>query len=62
MSFQEDCARLGDELVRLVDSGVPAKEAAVAVGVSRQRCYAILRAMGRSAGRPRGSRRPVDPE
>lgn len=50
MSFSEDCARLGDQLARLVDAGMPVKEAAVAVGVSRDRCYAILRAIGRPAG------------
>ncbi|TCP53961.1 hypothetical protein EV191_1031, partial [Tamaricihabitans halophyticus] len=62
MSFQEDCARFGDQLVRLVDCGVLVKEAAVVVGVSRQRCYAILRAIGRPVGRPRGPGRPVDAE
>lgn len=54
MSFSEDCARFGDQLARLVDAGVPVKEAAVAVGLSRDRCYAILRAIGRPAGAVRG--------
>lgn len=54
MSFSEDCARFGDQLARLVDAGVPVKEAAVAVGLSRGRCYAILRAIGRPAGQARG--------
>lgn len=62
MSFQEDCARFGDQLARLVDSGVPVKEAAVAVGVPRQRCYAILRAIGRPVGPPRGLGRLADAE
>lgn len=60
MSFSEDCVRLGDQLARLVDAGVPVKEAAVAVGVSRDRCYAILRAIGRPAGQPRGRRERAD--
>ncbi len=54
MSFLEDCARFGDQLAKLVDAGVPVKEAAVAVGLSRDRCYAILRAIGRPAGQARG--------
>ena len=54
MSFSEDCLRCGDQLAKLVDAGVPVRDAASAVGVSRQRAYAILRAMGR----PRGSTRP----
>jgi transposase, IS30 family len=54
MSFQEDCARVGDELARLVDAGAPVREAAVAVGLSRERCYAILRVIGRPAGQARG--------
>lgn len=53
MSFQEDCERFGEELARLVDAGVPVKEAAIAVGVSRRRCYAILRAINRPVGKPR---------
>ena len=54
MSFSEDCARFGDQLARLVDAGVPVKEAAVAAGLSRDRCYAILREIGRPAGAARG--------
>lgn len=54
MSFQEDCVRFGDQLARLVDAGVPVKEAAVAIGLPRQRCYAILRVIGRPVGKPRG--------
>lgn len=60
MSFSEDCARFGDRLARLVDSGVPVRDAASALGVSRERCYAILRAAGRPVGRPRGPRRHAD--
>jgi IS30 family transposase len=55
MSFSEDCVRFGDQLARLVDAGVPVKEAAVAVGLSRDRCYAILRAIGRPVGQARGT-------
>ena len=51
MSFQEDCVRFGDQLAQLVDAGVPAKEAAAVIGLSRQRCYAIPRAIGRPVGR-----------
>ncbi len=54
MSFQEDCVRFGDQLVRLADSGVSVTEAAVAIGLPRSRCYAILRAIGRPMGKPRG--------
>lgn len=61
MSFSEDCARFGDQLAGLVGAGVPVKEAAVAVGVSRQRCYAILRAIGRPVGRARGRGGVADP-
>lgn len=62
MSFSEDCARFGDQLARLVDAGVPVKEAAVAVGVSQQRCYSILRAVGRPVGKVRGHRGAADPD
>jgi hypothetical protein len=50
VSFSEDCVRFGDELAKLVDAGVPVKDAAVAVGISPGRCYAILRATGRPVG------------
>ena len=50
MSFSEDCVRFGDRLAKLVDAGVPVKEAARSLGISRQRCYAILRATGRPVG------------
>ena len=60
MSFSEDCVRFGDRLARLVDAGIPVKEAAVVVGLSRGRCYAILRAIGRPVGRTRGSGKGVD--
>ena len=52
--------RFGDQLARLVDAGVPVKEAAVVVGVSRGRCYAILRAIGRPVGQASGRRERVD--
>ena len=60
MLFSEDCARFGDQLARLVDAGVPVKVAAVAVGLSRDRCYAILRAIGRPVGQARGPGTRVD--
>ncbi len=60
MLFLEDCARFGDQLARLVDAGVPVKEAALAVGLSRDRCYAILRAIGRPVGQARGPGTRVD--
>lgn len=31
MSFTEDCDRFGDQLARLIDAGIPVKEAAAAV-------------------------------
>ena len=61
MSFQEDCARFGDQLARLVDTGVPVKDAAIAIGVPRQRCYAILRAIGRQVGQSRRRAGTADP-
>ncbi|BDX32662.1 hypothetical protein TUM20985_32090 [Mycobacterium antarcticum] len=61
MSFSEDCGEFGDRLAKLVDAGVPVVDAAGALGISRQRCYAILRATGRPMGPPR-SRPTVDPQ
>ncbi len=61
MSFSEDVDRFGEQLARLVDAGVSVKDAAVTLGVRRDRCYAILRVMGRPAGRPTHARPPVDP-
>ena len=52
MSFSEDCVRFGDQLAKLVDAGVPVREAAAALGVSQQRAYVILRATGRPMGSP----------
>jgi IS30 family transposase len=60
MSFSEDCDRFGDRLRRLVDDGVAVKDAAAALGVSRERCYAILRATGQSMGAPRAGRCLID--
>ena len=60
MSFWEDCVRFGDELAKLVDAGVAVKDAAVTVGISRGRCYAILRATGRPVGATRAVRSVVD--
>ncbi|WP_242676802.1 IS30 family transposase [Rhodococcus sp. ABRD24] len=62
MSFQEDCVRFGDQLTRLVDAGIPVKEAAAAIGLPRQRCYAILRAVGRPVGKSRGRAGTADPQ
>ncbi|WP_112320088.1 hypothetical protein [Rhodococcus pyridinivorans] len=52
MSFTEDCDRFGNQLARLIDAGIPVKEAAAAIGLPRQRCYAILRAIDRPAVDP----------
>lgn len=60
MSFSEDCVRFGDQLAKLVDAGVPVREAAERLGISRQRGYAILRATGRPMGLSRSARRDVD--
>ena len=57
MSFQQDCVRFGDELAQLVDGGVLVKDAAAELGLPRDRCYAILRAIGLPAGQSRGKRR-----
>ena len=40
----------GGGLAKLVDAGVPVGDAAVLLGISPGRCYAILRATGRPAG------------
>jgi len=60
VSFQGDVAQFGEQLLRLVDAKIPVRDAATAVGVDRQRAYAILRALGRPMGKPRGASRPVD--
>jgi IS30 family transposase len=54
VSFVEDCVEFGDRLAKLVDAGVPMREAAPALGLSRQQGYSILRA----TGRPMGTARP----
>ncbi len=61
VSFSEDCVRFGDRLAKLVDAGVPVREASGRLGISRQRGYAILRAVGRPVGRPRPDVSGVDP-
>jgi transposase len=61
VSFSEDCVEFGDRLAKLVDAGVPVRDAAESLGISRQRCYAILRATGRPMGSPRPAPREVDP-
>lgn len=60
MSFSEDCVRFGDQLARLIDRGVSVREAAAVLGISRQRCYAILRAAGRPMGASRVGRGQPD--
>ncbi len=60
MSFSEDCVRFGDRLRRLVEEGVAVKDAAAALGLSRDRCYAILRATGHPVGAARARRNHVD--
>ena len=61
MSFSEDCVQFGDRLAKLVDAGATVREAGARLGISHQRCYAILRATGRPAGSTRAARRGVDP-
>jgi transposase len=53
VSFSEDFDRCGGQLVRLVDSGLAVKEAASALGISRQRGYAILRRNSRRSKQTR---------
>ena len=61
MSFSEDGVQFGDRLAKLVDAGATVREAGARLGISHQRCYAILRATGRPAGSTRAARRGVDP-
>lgn len=61
MSFLEDCGRFGDQLAKLVEAGVAVKDAAAALGISRSRGYAILRATGRPVGTSHTAWRDVDP-
>jgi transposase, IS30 family len=60
VSFSEDCVQFGDRLAKLVDAGVPVGDAAVFLGISRSRCYAMLRATGRPAGSARSVSGDVD--
>ena len=60
MSFSEDCVQFGDRLAKLVDAGATVREAGAKLGISHQRCYAILRATGRPAGSARAARRGAD--
>lgn len=62
MSFSEDCSEFGDRLAKLVDAGVAVKEAAAMIGLSRGRCYAILRATGRPVGVSHTAWRDVSPD
>ena len=61
MSFSEDCVRFGDRFAKLVDAGVTVRQAAGSLGISRQRGYAILRAIGRPMGVTRPAVGGVDP-
>lgn len=58
MSLSEDVLLVGDRLIRLIDAGVAVKDAAVEVGVTRARAYAVLQRTGHRVGAPR---RPVGP-
>ena len=58
----EDCVRFGDRLRGLVEAGVAVKDAAVTLGISGHRCYAILRATGHPMGAARARRGRVDRE
>lgn len=60
MSFSEDVARFGDQLVGLVGSGVAVTEAAAVLGITRHRCYAILRARGAGLGKPKRVIEPAE--
>jgi hypothetical protein len=62
VSFSEDCVRFGDRLARLIGAGVSVREGAAALGISRQRCYAILRARGRPIRSSGVGRGPADRE
>ena len=62
MSFSEDCVRFGDRLRGLVEAGVAVKDAAVALGISGHRCYAILRATGHPMGASPARRGRIDCE
>jgi IS30 family transposase len=61
VSFSGDVAQFGEQLARLVDAGVPVKDAAVSLGLRRDRCYAILRAIGRPVGKAKQARPQADP-
>jgi IS30 family transposase/transposase-like protein len=60
VSFSEDCVRFGDRLATLVDAGASVEEAAEGLGISRQRGYSILGAIGRPVGSPRRDKSSVD--
>ena len=51
MSLSEDFQQHHATLSRMVDGGVPVASAGRALGISRARCYAILRAGGRGSGK-----------
>jgi transposase, IS30 family len=61
VSVSENCVRFGDRLALLIDAGVAVKDAAATLGIPRQRCYAVVRAMGRPVASSRPVRREVDP-
>ncbi|GAA0854420.1 hypothetical protein GCM10009525_85410 [Streptosporangium amethystogenes subsp. fukuiense] len=51
MSLSEGIGAEWDELLRLVDAGASVRSAAVSLGISCSRAYAILQARGRGSGR-----------
>jgi IS30 family transposase len=53
MSFSEDFQQHRAALLRMIDAGVSVVSASQALGISRSRCHAILRACGRGSGTSR---------
>ena len=53
MSFSEDFQQHHTALMRMADAGVSIASASVALGITRSRCYAILRACGQGSGTTR---------
>ncbi len=51
MSFAGDLHQHRDALLRMIDAGVSVAVAGQALGISRSRCYAIMRACGRGPGK-----------
>jgi transposase, IS30 family len=53
MSFSEDFQQHRDALLRMIDADIPVTSASQTLGITRSRCYAILRACDRGSGKPR---------